>query len=584
MCGIYGYFLFNKNAYNPQLIKKMGEKIIYRGPDGCGVFESSEHGVGLGNRRLAIVDIENGNQPFFSKDGSVVVVQNGEIYNHHELRDELKRQGIIFKTGSDTEVILKLYEQHGISFIKHLNGMFAIAIYDKRIGKLYLVRDRAGVKPLYYHQNENFMVFGSEIKSLLQAGIPSDLDPQSLSLFMTYNYIPSPHTIYKSIYHVKPGHYLEIDGSSIKEYVWWKLENKKPLSYSEGDFIDEFNTILDDAVRLRMLCDVPYGAFLSGGLDSSAVVGYMEKHSQQPVKTFSIGFNDERFDESLFAMEAAQRFNTDHLLKKVDKEIVEFWPKVIYHCDQPHGDTSFIPTMVLSQLASEKVKVVLTGDGGDELFGGYEKYVAFLNQQTVEKTTENYLKFIAVHTKNDLERLLSSKVQKELDHVNLHQEFVNEVDFYDQFDFVNKMLLADFKMLLPGNNLVKPDRMGMAASIEARNPFLDYRMIEFAFRVHGDLKIKEGVTRYGYKKAVKNLIGENLTYRKKQMFTVPFGEWIRSSLKSYGENIINESQLEDFINMDYMRKVMTEHMEGHDHTRQIRQYIALEHWVKISGI
>lgn len=580
MCGIYGYFLFDKQAYHPEILKKMGDRIIYRGPDGCGTFESKDHGVGFGNRRLAIVDIENGNQPFFSDDQNIAVVQNGEIFNYKELADDLKKEGVSFKTNSDTEVILALYEKYGVDFVQYLNGMFAIAIYDKKLGKLFLLRDRAGVKPLYFYKNDRAFFFGSEIKSLLAVDVPSVLNPQALALFMTYNYVPSPHTIFKDVHHVKPGHYLEITQKSVTEVEWWALKNNTAQNYSESEFIEEFHDILNDAVRLRMRCDVPYGAFLSGGLDSSTIVGLMQQHSKQPVKTFSIGFHDDRFDESPFALEAAERFHTDHLLKKVDKEIVDLWPQAIYHCDQPHGDTSFMPTLVVSQLAAEKVKVVLTGDGGDELFGGYEKYVSFLNQSHSPKTIENYLTFISLHTKKDWLTLFTPQMQKEIDHLDMHQEFTTKVNAYDEFDFTNKMLLADFYMLLSGNNLVKPDRMGMAASIEARNPFLDYRMIEFAFRVPGALKIKYNQTRYGYKKAVEPLIGSHLTYRKKQMFTVPFGEWIRSSLKNYSSNIIKNSQISHYINLDHMEQTIKKHMDGEDHTRQIRQYLALEHWVK----
>lgn len=580
MCGIYGYFHFDKNYYRPDILSRMGDAIIYRGPDGCGVFENKEDGVGLGNRRLAIVDLENGNQPFFSADKKITVVQNGEIFNHKELREKLKSEGVFFKTHSDTEVILRLYEKYGMNFVHHLNGMFAIAIYDERIKKLYLIRDRAGVKPLYYYKDNHQFLFASEIKSLLSVGVPAQINLEAISLFMTYNYVPSPHTIFQSIHHVKPGHYLEISSQSVTEKIWWELENKPEISYTENDFIEEFNAILNDAVRLRMQCDVPYGAFLSGGLDSSSVVGMMQKHSAYPIKTFAIGFYDERFDESLFAQEASERFATEHTLKKLDKEIVDLWPKVIYHCDQPHGDTSFIPTMILSELAAQKVKVVLTGDGGDELFGGYEKYLNFINDPKTDKTTGAYLRSISLHQKSDWGNLFTEKMCRDLENKDPYQAYVNEIDAYDEFDFINKMLLADFKMLLPGNNLVKPDRMGMSASIEARNPFLDYRMIEFAFRVPGQLKIQQNQTRYAYKKAVKNLIGDRLAYRKKQMFTVPFGEWIRSSLVNYGTDIIKNSQLGAYLNLDFMEKTMSEHMQGKDHTRQIRQYIALEYWVK----
>jgi len=580
MCGIFGYFLFNKNAYRPNLLREMADTIPYRGPNDEGFFEDRDHGIGLGNKRLSIIDLDHGRQPFHSSCGKISVVQNGEIFNYIELMEDLKREGVSFKTASDTEVILRLYEKYGIDFPKYLNGMFAVALYDERVKKLFLIRDRAGVKPLYFYKDQDKLYFSSEIKTILKGDISRKINNKSLSKYFTFNYVPSPETIFENVCHIKPGHYLEISDAGIQDTKWWHIKNEAASYKAEADIIDEFNSILKDAVRIRMRSDVPFGAFLSGGVDSSTVVGLMSQFSSSPIQTFSIGFHDERFDETPYAEEAAALFGTLHRGNKVDKEIVDLWKKVIYHCDQPHGDTSFIPTYIVSKLASESVKVVLTGDGGDELFGGYLKYKNFLERTNQEKPClHEYARSISVFKPEDWGSLFSPQLNRELFSFNPYDFVMQTAAEANHMDFINQMLYLDFSMLLPGNNLVKPDRMGMAASIEARNPFMDYRMIEFSFKIRGDMKIRDGETKYIYKKAVKGLIGDNLAYRKKQMFTVPMGEWLKSTLKNYSQDVLfKESYIQNYLNMDYVKKLVDDHLSGSDRTREVRQIVALEHW------
>lgn len=582
MCGIFGYYLFNKNAYKPNVLKDMADVIHYRGPDGEGFFEDIQHGVGTGNKRLSIIDVESGGQPFYSDDQSISVVQNGEIFNFIELAEDLKKSGYHLKTHSDTEVILKLYERDGIDFVHQLNGMFAIAIHDKRLEKLYLIRDRVGVKPLYYYQDPQKLYFGSEIKSIIKAGVNPKINFQSLCEFFTYNYVPSPKTIFEDIHHVDPGYYLEISKSHVTKHRWWSLKNQTSIMRSEGETIEEFNSLLFDATKIRMRCDVPFGAFLSGGVDSSTIVGLMSQISKESIRTYSIGFFDERFDETPYAEEAARLFATIHQSHKVGPEIADLWEKMIYHCDQPHGDTSFIPTYLVSKLARQSVKVVLTGDGGDELFGGYEKFPQYLAMNNdIILSSENYGRFISIYKPEDLAQLFKSEHQGYLKNQDPYYIIQNKLSEVSEFDKINQMLYLDFSMLLPGNNLVKPDRMGMAASIEARTPFLDYRMVEFAFSVAGDLKVKNGETKYIYKKAVESLIGKELTYRKKQMFTVPMGEWIKDSLKETVKKIVtDESHIQNYLNMDYISKVLNDHLNGQDKTRQVRQIMAFEYWAR----
>ncbi len=582
MCGIFGYFLFEKNAYKPDILRGMADSIAYRGPDDEGFFDSQSLGVGIGNKRLSIIDVAGGHQPFFSEDQTIAVVQNGEIFNYVELSQELKQDGIELKSESDTEVILKLYERDGIDFIRHLNGMFAIAIYDGRQKKLFLIRDRAGVKPLYFFKNNKALYFGSEIKSILTTGIKPKINLEALSQYFTFNYVPPPLTIFDDIYHVNPGCYLEITHDQVKNHSWWNIKNQEHIARTESETIHEFNELLFDAVKIRMRSDVPFGAFLSGGVDSSTIVGLMSKISKNPIRTFSIGFFDERFDETPYAEEAAKLFGTDHQGKKVGPEIVDLWSKMIFHCDQPHGDTSFIPTYIVSALAGESVKVVLTGDGGDELFGGYDKFPAFLAQTPEgEFSAENYGRFISVFKPEDISKLFTPSSLSRVTTCNPYDVLENKLSEVTDFDIINKMLYLDFSLLLPGNNLVKPDRMGMAASIEARTPFLDYRMIEFAFSVPGNLKIKDGQTKYIYKKAVENLIGKSLAYRKKQMFTVPMGEWIKSSLtQTVRDMLTGESHMQNYLNMDFVSSLFNEHLSGQDRTRQVRQLMAFEYWCR----
>ncbi|MCU9951388.1 asparagine synthase (glutamine-hydrolyzing) [Pseudomonas sp. PDM13] len=581
MCGIFGYFHRGVRSLSPEKLNAMGMAIQHRGPDDQGIF--SAPGLALGNQRLSIIDLAGGHQPFVSDDGKIVVVQNGEIFNHVELAVDLARTGYPCRTHSDTEVLLRLYEREGISFVSKLNGMFAIAIYDAREQSVYLVRDRIGVKPLYVHDDGLQLTFGSEIKSLLRAGMPRPaMNEEALHHYLTFNYVPAPLTLYQGVHHLMPGHVMKITraGSSVSR--WWDLASVEPVhGRSEADWIEEFNYILDDAVRLRLRSDVPFGAFLSGGVDSSTVVGLMARHMPEPVKTFCIGFDDPRYDESIYAQEAASRFGTQHIMERVAPDMLELWPMATYHCDQPHGDVSFLPTYRVSALAAKHVKVVLTGDGGDELFAGYDKHRDFFSNPDVETLTDSefqrrYFDSISLFTSHGKSALYKPEMAARLRGIESFDIAAPYFQAVSHQDRINQALFLDMQLLLSGNNLVKPDRMGMAVSLEARTPFLDYRMMEFAFRMPGELKLKDGVTKYIYKKAVAPLIGEHLAYRKKQMFTVPVGEWFKTTKKDYClSNLPNDS----FSN-DALSSICEEHFSNtRNRTRELRALIALKHWV-----
>ncbi|MGF1758896.1 asparagine synthase (glutamine-hydrolyzing) [Photobacterium sagamiensis] len=586
MCGIFGYFDTQGRSLTPLQLQDMGDVIKYRGPDGQGVFV--EPGLALGNQRLAILDIEHGQQPFISDNEQIVVVQNGEIFNHVELAEELKDSEFECRTHCDTEVLLRLYEKHGIDFVSKLNGMFAIAIWDNHQKALYLIRDRVGEKPLHYHNVENRIVFGSEIKSILAAGIDKKLDFNALDSFLSFNYVVPPSTLFKNVKHVMPGTYIKVTAQAVEEVRWWDIANVKLQQKSETQWIDEFNEILDDAVRIRLRADVPFGAFLSGGVDSSTVVGLMAKHMTQPVKTFTIGFHDEKFDESPFAELAATRFETEHVVEKVEANLLGLWPKATFHCDQPHGDVSFLPTYRVAELASRKVKMVLTGDGADELFAGYDKYKSFFAQDNAFSMSNNeyqssYLDNISLFKSESKSGLYSDQLKLNISEDNAESYVSPLFNKAQHMDRINQALYIDTMLLLPGNNLVKPDRMGMAVSIENRAPFLDFRMIELAFSMPGELKLQEGETKYIYKKAVADLIGNDLTYRKKQMFTVPISEWLKHDLKDMVLDLLlsEKTIARDLFNKDYVETLYANHCSGKaNNTREIRALMALEIWFR----
>lgn len=585
MCGIFGYFDRRGVDLPLDRLEAMGRVIRHRGPDDQGIYRSD--GMAIGNQRLSIIDIGGGHQPFVSDDGQIIVVQNGEIFNHIELAQELKTTPYACRTRSDTEVLLRLYEKEGIGFVSKLNGMFAIAIIDRRSQTMYLVRDRIGVKPLYIHDDGNRVVFGSEIKSLLEAGVPASFNPVGFHHYLTYNYVPAPHTIFKNVWHVKPGHYLRIDAQGCKETQWWSLADVQSVEgRSESDWIEEFNHILDDAVRIRLRSDVPFGAFLSGGVDSSTVVGLMTRHTSHPVKTFCIGFDDPRFDESVFAQQAAERFGTQHTMQRVAPNMLDLWPMATWHCDQPHGDVSFLPTYKVSELAAKHVKMVLTGDGADELFGGYDKYVGFFSRPEVAQMgaaefERAYYHNISLFDDEAKRKLYGPQLARELADVDSFDVIKPLFQESSHQDRINQALYIDMQLLLSGNNLVKPDRMGMAVSLEARTPFLDYRMMEFAFRMPGHLKVRDGVSKYLYKKAVTPLIGEELAYRKKQMFTVPVGEWFKNELAGYvKEALIGPgNDVIDALESAPLAKMIDEHIHGtKNNTRELRALIAGSLW------
>ncbi len=586
MCGIFGYFDRARQAMAENKFQAMGNILEHRGPDDHGSYNQS--GRGLGNRRLSIMDVEHGHQPFKSEDGRIIVVQNGEIYNHVELAAELAKSGFPCHTTCDTEVILRLYEKEGIDFVHRLNGMFAIVIYDQLSDELFLIRDRVGVKPLFIHDDGTRLSFASEIKSIVASGVPNQVDYEAIHHFLTYNYVPPPFTISKGVRHLMPGHWMRISGDgAIREHKWWDLHAQEEVNNSEAEWIEEFNCLFDDAVRIRLRSDVPVGAFLSGGVDSGSVVGVMARHLEKPFKTFCIGFNEKKYDESPFAQMIAAKFGTEHIMEKVDPDMLDLWPKATWFCDQPHGDVSFLPTYRVASLASQHLKVVLTGDGGDELFAGYDKYRDFFSALdpagSKDYFQQNYYRNITLFSDDEKDRLYTDSMKKHTSGIDSFDLVRPIFESAGHHDYINQALSIDMQLLLPGNNLVKPDRMGMAVSVEARTPFLDYRMMEFAFRTQGQYKLHNNETKYLLKKAVTPIISEELAYRKKQMFTVPVGEWFKGPLYEFCRDIllVNAAYVGKIFDAGYVERMIEAHRAGDkNYTRELRALIALEYWAK----
>lgn len=591
MCGIFGYFDRSGAALDPVLLKAMGESIRHRGPDdhGVAVFE---HGA-VGNMRLSIIDIEGGHQPMSAAGGDVALVQNGEIYNFIELADDLKRGGWRPETHSDTEVLLALYLRDGPDFVRHLNGMFAIAVYDRRSGEpvLHVWRDRVGVKPMFVHEADGRLLFGSEIKTLLAGGAPAKADAAALHHFLSLNYVPPPLTAFRDIRHLPPGGHLTATCSGTTVRQWWRLADISARNAVQpAGAQSHLLALLDDAVRLRLRADVPFGAFLSGGIDSSAVVGLMAMHQERPVQTFSIGFDDPRFDESAHAEAAARRFGTMHHMEIVSPRMLDRWPHVIRHLDQPHGDVSFLPTLRVSELAARQVKMVLTGDGSDELFAGYDKYVAAFDGMPDGLDDAGFRRHyfdtaLTLYPEQGRAKSLYHRdFAKAVDGCSTFELVAEHFDDAAHMDRINQALYLDTVLLLPGNNLVKPDRMAMSVSLEARTPFLDYRVVEYAFGLPGAMKLKDGRTKAVLKDTVRPLIGSELTERRKQMFTVPIGEWLKADLAGYARDMLRSDRFHDrrLFDPSSVERLLETHIQGaRNNTRELRALMAIEHWHRV---
>ena len=616
MCGIAGFFRTCAPCADMLTLRRMGEAILHRGPDAGG--EHLDEYVGLAHRRLSIIDLSaDGNQPMFFADGRYAIVFNGEIYNFLELRAELVQSGVTFRSRTDTEVILALYAAKGGACLEQLNGMFAFAIWDKVEKKLFIARDRIGKKPLYYyHGGGDRLAFASEIKALLQLpGIPREVEPTAVVDFLKYLYVPAPKSIFRNIRKLPAGHWLELKlGGEPRVRQYWDVDFSRKRTGSVEDAAEELLDLMRDATRCRMISDVPLGAFLSGGIDSSAVVALMAGVSAAPVKTCSIGFQDRAHDETPYAREVAELFATEHREYVVQENLPETVLRQARFFDEPFADSSSVPTYHVSRLARQYVTVALAGDGGDESFGGYEKYTIDRREHQVRQLVPRpVLQLLqgAAHGRSGLfarkvrtlaggaladpasafYRTNSNILDEQLASL-LNDGLAREVKGYDPglhttaawkkvqgADHVTGMLYVDLKTYLPDDILVKVDRMSMANSLEVRAPLLDYRIIEFAASLPSSMKIHGSTKKYLLKQAFNKVLPPAIIHRRKHGFTVPLGEWFRQDLREMAQEHLLGQEMAEFFNTAYLQRLWSEHQEKReDHGTLLWSLLSFSLW------
>ena len=621
MCGIAGFIDSEISGQVPEkqaLLEKMCQVITHRGPDEQGT--AIEGKAALGMRRLSIIDLKTGQQPIYSSDHSKLVVFNGEIYNYRELKAELEAIGYEFRTNSDTETIIHAFDEFGPDCLKKLRGMFVFAIWDKRSESLFLARDRVGKKPLFYTHLENGdFVFGSELKCILAHGrLERKVDLNALNAYLTFGYVPEQHCILQGVRKLLPGHYLSFECGSVTTEEYWDFDY--PETYpdtSEDDLSERLRVHLEDAVKARLISEVPLGAFLSGGVDSSAVVGMMSRILDQPVKTFSIGFNEDSFDELKYARIAAKHFKTDHHEFVVTPDLVETIDELVWHLDEPFSDSSSMPTYMVSKMARDHVTVVLSGDGGDELFAGYTRYLVdrrpsginslpsgirknlirplsevlphgsigknYLFNNSLEGI-ERYIDSISQFGKLKKKAIYSKQMLEELGERISGPEslYARIASSAGEIDDISRMLYLDSKTYLPGDILTKVDRMSMAASLEARVPLLDQVLVDFVTRnIPSTMKMRGDQTKYIFKKSLEGLVPDSILYREKQGFGVPIGEWIKTKLRKTIVTTLLEKRTLDrgYFEKKYIETLVSEHLKGRrDHSHPLWVLWVLELW------
>ena len=646
MCGICGIIDFPRRNLQPQLLERMCNVMAHRGPDDTGMvmmrgqqyaemrtsLESTRGNnfeVGLGHRRLSIIDLsEAAHQPMCNENGTIWIVFNGEIYNFQQLRERLQKKRHLFKSRSDTEVILHAYEEWGVECLDLLRGMFAFAIWDSDLRRLFLARDRLGKKPLVYSQRDGHFAFASEIKALLQVpGVDKNVNGNAIHDYLTYQYVPSPDTIFQGIRKLPPAHYLLYDkngNSKIERY--WKLSfnNNFQTCSDIKELEDRVRTELQESVKLRLISDVPLGAFLSGGIDSSLIVGIMAKLSDRPVKTFSIGFEEKDFDELSYARMVAKHFSTDHHEFIVKPDTIEILPKLVWHYNEPFADCSAIPTYYVAKMTKNYVKVVLTGDAGDENFAGYPRYlrskllILFLRMPKKmrrdvlppflrmiaqfhwrEKTfnrlaayiesissnqARNYAEQVKIFNREEKGDLYSPEFTKALKGSDSVEYILGKFEEAETDNLIDQLLYLDINTYLPEDLLVKMDIATMANSLEARVPFLDHQFMEFIATIPSRLKLKRTVTKYILKEAFSDFLPEPILTRKKMGFGVPLSRWFRNELKDYMYEILLDQRTlnRGYFKRDGVERLLNDHIAArYDHSSKIWALLFLEMWFRV---
>jgi len=635
MCGIAGIVDITCSPER-ELIENMNRIMAHRGPDGEGYHLDGP--VALGHRRLSIIDLSGGAQPLSNEDGTVWITFNGEVYNFQQLREELKAKGHRFATRSDTETMVHAYEEYGAACVERFRGMFAFAIWDARKGELFAARDRLGKKPLYYWCDGKRFLFASEIKSLLQdPRVKREIDPKALADYLTYHYIPFPGTIFKGISKLEPGHTLTLRSKSapqggaasgaaagrleVEVQRYWDVSYAPDDSISEADWVEALREKLREAVRIRLISEVPLGAFLSGGIDSSTVVALMSQVQSAPVKTFSIGFQEEDFSEVRYARQVAGLFGTEHHEFLVEPDAVDVLPRLAWEFDEPFADASALPTYYLSKLAREHVTVILSGDGGDETFAGYRRYgwaqdmgrydwiptpvkkllfglpARIMPDGLKGKGTLNHLsrgafeRYAGLNTFGEhpyLERLLSPELQAGIgaEYSGGLPDYSAMARFYHSCssqEYLTRIQYVDTKLYLSEDILTKVDRASMLCSLETRAPLLDHEVVELAARMPSTLKLKGGETKYILKKAMEGILPQEILYRKKMGFGVPLVHWFKKDLTEYAHDLLlsSEARQRGIFNSGYVESVLAQHQRGgRDLSARIWALLFFEQWCR----
>lgn len=632
MCGITGsVWLRNDQSVDDALISRMTDVIAHRGPNDSQIWSDRAHrdargnpmGVALGFRRLSIIDVEGSRQPMANEDGRVRMVFNGEIYNYQDLRHRLQGSGHRFATAGDGESILHLYEDLGTDCFSHLNGMFAIALWDATRNRIVLARDRIGQKPLYYaFKNERF-VFGSELKSLaVVPGVCEQIDPAAVDQFLTYQYIPHPGTIWKGVHKLPPGHFAVLDSQGLRVERYWHYDPSREIAISHGDATERLRELLSDSVRLRMRSDVPLGSFLSGGIDSSLITALAGDHTDKPLRTFSIGFPIADFDETAYAAQVAAHLKTDHTRFEVTPDAISILDKLVWHYDEPFGDSSAVPTWYLSELTRQSVTVALSGDGGDELFAGYDRYRALWLSQKIQRLfplhhapgiswvqrlpDSNRRRSLVRRGKRFLEAIGQPTVRRYLNWLQIFPESLRASLYSDDFvatlpdedpiaflesawersagrDLVTRASTADVLSYLPCDLMTKVDIASMAHGLEVRQPMLDYRVVEFAASLPCKYKFRGRRGKLLLRDAFGDRIPASIFTRPKMGFGIPIGSWFRNEFRDLvGDTMLApDAAIHRFFRPEAIASLVSAHQSGEqNHGYRLWNLLILETWLR----
>lgn len=626
MCGIAGILYRDADrACSSEQLRAMADSIRHRGPDDEGIFLRPDRKLGLAFRRLSIIDLEGGRQPMISEDGKQALVFNGEIYNHEALRDVLEAEGVRFKTRCDTEVILHLYRRHGESCVDHLRGMFAFAIWDAAAGVLFCARDRMGQKPFYYADLAHAFVFGSEAKAILASGeAPREADPHALHAFFTYASVPGPRSGYKHIRKLPPGHTMTVRGENvlIKQYWQPRLAINETRDYAES--MEELRALLTDVVRMRLMSDVPLGVFLSGGIDSSILTALMAEAGGGRVKTFSMGFEEDKYNETQYARQVADRYRTEHHEQIVRPDAVALLPKMAAHHDEPYADASSIPTFLLSEMTRRHVTVALSGEGGDELFGGYDRYYAMqlagraavlpqglrrilfglpaallpspLEYKTrrarikkliaglAKSPPQAYVDWFKVLQDDQKVQVYHPDFQREVFGENPDEVYLREFRAAATNDLPAAAAYVDARCYLPNDLLVKTDIATMAYSLEGRSPFMDHKLVEFAFTLPTSFKLIGRTNKRILRDTFGGLIPSDLLTRPKMGFGVPISAWLRGQLRDFvTDTLFDPRCLQRGIYQEAgLRRFVMDHLDGRaDYGPQLWALLFAETWLRL---